>query len=111
MSEITFPFPVYGKDWAKPARLVTQAELYDLIRRGLVHGIGSRSRLRRIHLIDTDNLAVVSYCQRKRTPFRAKFPIKSDAGATTIREHLSTHVIVQHHEGRCEAWPHTKGGR
>ena len=110
MSEIPFPTVIYGRDWSTPVmKKVSQSQLYDLIRRGLVHGIGSRSRLRRIHLIDTDNLAVVSYC-RKNTRHKARFPVKSDAGATTYREHLSQHVIVQHHGERCGAWPHSQGG-
>lgn len=91
--------------------MATQIRLCDLIRRGLVHGIGSHTRLRRIHMIDQDNMSVVSYCRKNSTHHKAKFPIKSDAGSTTIREHLSTHVIVQHHKERCDQWPHSQGGK
>jgi hypothetical protein len=113
LDQIEFPCQVYGSDWEKPLKIkgmeITRERLCDLINRGLVRGIGSWKKLRRIHLICTDNLAVVSYCKSKPTRNKAKFPIKSQAGSTTYRERLQHGVLVQHHQPRCEAWPHTGG--
>jgi hypothetical protein len=111
MHVMEFPVPIYGKDWAKPARMVDRSELYTLINGGLVMGLGSRSRLRRIHMVDLDNFSAISYSRQHKTKNKLKFPIKSDAGSTTIHERLQHGVIVQHHHDRCDAWPHTGGAK
>jgi len=106
MHKIKFPCSIYGRDWNKPINdKVTQEQLYKLIQRGLVRGVGSWSKLRKICFVDMDNMAMAGHKPAVRKGYRLKFPLPDVIDKTTEWQQLpdaGVHVI-RHHAVRCSA--------
>jgi hypothetical protein len=96
---IEFPVDVLAEESDRVVKRATRDELLYMIQNGLVVGVGSWKRIRHLRVCRQLKQA---YAVRSKLKWR----VTSEAGATTLREHLSTSTIIQHHKQRCAEWPH-----
>lgn len=96
LHSIAFPCLVYEDNSNQVAMYASRDDLLALINEKRIAGHGTRSRLRRLEMIEP--------FERPTTPrSRGGLPIAEDNRTTTI-EQVSGGVLYQHHFARCFAY-------